>query len=300
MPERNLKRIQQRREAILNTMRGVNRIINHLDLPRQRRAQDSIALLVRPPRHVSYVHNEVQGIPCCMITPHNLHSTDRVILCCHGGAFIAGSLKYAKIMAAKIAEATGLKSMAFAYRLAPEHPYPAALEDALAIFEHLIAQGYKPENIFVAGESAGGNLAVELALMRKERELPLPGRLICMSPWADLTASGKSYYQLKDVDATLDKTSLQEAAKQYAADMPLANPHISPIFANFGGFPPTLIHAGGHEILLSDAQTLCERMCTAGVDCHIHVFEGLCHVFQLYPFPESKESFLEIADFLQK
>ena len=243
----------------------------------------------------------VGDIPALFIRPGRHACENRVVLHCHGGAYVSGGLLQARVIASSLSAAASLNVVTFAYRLAPDHPFPAQLEDAYAVYQRLMDRGYAPENISVSGESAGGNLAVALCFLLREKGLPLPARLALLSPWCDLKQTGESYATLEAQDATLDRQGLMESALQFAGQDArlLGDPYLSPIYGSFRGFPPTQIHAGTREILLSDAETLAACMRRDGVPVTLIKWAGMCHVFQAFNFPESRLSLKTIGRFLQ-
>ena len=178
---------------------------------------------------------------CEWVRVTRAHMKKYVILYCHGGGYSTGSTVYARTLTKKLAESTSMDVFAFNYRLAPEHPYPAATDDALKAWNYLMYLGYGARDVIVAGDSAGGNLALSLTLRLKEQERLLPRGLVLLSPWTDLTKSGKSYESRKEVDPVLDHEYLDRMIENYAGGQALSNPLISPLFGNFKGFPPTYI-----------------------------------------------------------
>lgn len=241
-------------------------------------------------------------VPALMLLPPESAPPGYLIVHCHGGAYVSGGLTQARAIAALICGAAHISTVTFAYRLAPEHPYPAALEDALALWDAVLAAGYAPEHIVLAGESAGGNLCLALCQALQSEGRPLPAAMALLSPWADLLQTGPSYQALKDVDATLSAPELMQSALDYAGGQEalLHDPMLSPVYADFAGFPPTQIHVGTSELLLSDAETLAGRMRQAGVEVALLRWAGMCHVFQMFGFPESRESLKAVGQFLRE
>lgn len=188
-----------------------------------------------------------------------------VILYCHGGGYSTGSRLYARTLTTKLAETTSMDVLAFDYRLAPEHPYPAACEDAMKAWDYLMLLGYGARDVIVAGDSAGGNLALSLVLKLKEEQRLLPRGLVLLSPWTDLTASGKTHTTRALVDPVLDADYLRKMTENYAAGRELTDPLISPLFGDFEGFPPTYIQVGDNEMLLSDSTMLHKKLVAANV-----------------------------------
>ncbi|MFQ8702683.1 MAG: alpha/beta hydrolase [Eisenbergiella sp.] len=221
-----------------------------------------------------------------------------VILYCHGGGYSTGSTVYARTLTKKLGESTSMDVFAFNYRLAPEHPYPAATDDALKAWNYLMYLGYGARDVIVAGDSAGGNLALSLTLRLKEQERLLPRGLVLLSPWTDLTKSGKSYESRKEVDPVLDHEYLDRMIENYAGGQELSNPLISPLFGNFKGFPPTYIQVGDNEILLSDATLLHKKLLKENVSAHLDVYKGMWHVFQMSPIKISYDAMDKNAEFI--
>ena len=191
------------------------------------------------------------------------------------------------------------------YRLAPEHPFPAALEDALASYRWLLSQGISPSHIAIGGDSAGGGLAIATAIRLRDSDDPLPASLFLISPWTDLTFSGESHKTRKEVDPIFGNMVQNDEsgfAPSYLGREPPTNPLISPLLADLNGLPPTIIHVGDNEILLNDSTRLMEKMKATNVVVQIHIWQGLWHVFQAFvPFlPESRQSIKEIGEFIRK
>lgn len=210
-----------------------------------------------------------------------------VVLYLHGGGYTCGSLDYAKGFAATLASECGVRVFCGAYRLAPENPYPAALEDALTAYDYLLKKGYAPQQILLCGESAGGGLICALCLKLKQLGRELPCGLIAISPWVDLTGSGKSYEFNRDNDPSLTEELLQFYARCYTQDP--TDPLCSPLLGDLTGFPPTLIFAGGDEILLDDARGLHERLKKAGSKSRLIIAPGRWHAYVLYCLQENME-----------
>jgi acetyl esterase/lipase len=219
----------------------------------------------------------------------------------HGGAFALGSINVQRELIARLVRSTKMRGLAIKYRLAPEHPFPAALEDATAAYRWLLSQGFESSQIMVAGDSAGGGLALGTMLSLRDSGEPLPAGAVCISPWTDLALTGDSALSKADLDPILDPASLQVYARYYAGDNELTTPLISPLFANLAGLPPLLIQVGTDEILLDDATRLAEKARQAGVNVTLEVWDEMFHVFQLIPFlPEAKKAIGSIAEFVSK
>lgn len=226
-----------------------------------------------------------------------------VILQLHGGGYI-GSLRNVHRNMAKYYCEIDKDIAVFSpdYRVAPEHPYPAALEDALFSYEWLLASGYLEEQIFVVGDSAGGGLAMALCLYLKEQGRKLPKAIIAMSPWTDMTASGKSYKFNFEKDPLFGNTTDSVLFnRDYLGDEDEEKPYVSPLFGDFHGFPSMLIQTGSYEMLLSDSMAVARKAMEAGVDVNFHIYEGMFHDFQMAGdlIPESKKAWLEVAQFIK-
>ena len=214
-----------------------------------------------------------------------------VILYLHGGGYTCGSLDYAKGFAATLASECGVRVFCAAYRLAPENPYPAAVEDALTAFDYLLKKGYAPHQILLCGESAGGGLIYALSLKLKQLGRELPCGLIGISPWVDLTGSGASYETNRDNDPSLTQELLEFYAKCYTQDP--TDPLCSPVRGDLTGLPPSLLFAGGDEILLDDARTLHDRLKAAGCRSKLIIAPGRWHAYVLYCLQENMEQDME-------
>lgn len=221
-----------------------------------------------------------------------------VILYLHGGGYACGDLEYAKGYGSTLAVRCGIRVFSPAYRLAPESPFPAALEDALESYRYLLKKGYDPRQIALCGESAGGGLIYALCLKLKEEDLPLPGGLIAMSPWTDLTSSGQSYETNRDVDPNMTVEQLQFYTRCYTTDP--KNPLASPIFGNLEGLPPSLIFVGGDEIMLSDAADMHKNLLAAGCKSRLVVAPERWHAYVLYELAENQEDYTTINHFLSQ
>ena len=221
-----------------------------------------------------------------------------VILYLHGGGYTCGSLEYAKGFAATLADECGVRVFCAAYRLAPEHRYPAALDDALEAYRYLLKKGYPARQILLCGESAGGGLIYALCLRLRAEKLPLPCGLIAISPWSDLTQSGESYVTNRDVDPSMTKELLDFYAKCYADDP--AIPYCSPLFGDLRGFPPSLLFVGGDEVMLDDTRRLHAALQKAGCDSQMVIAPERWHAYVLYYLSENMSDFDTINTFLTR
>lgn len=270
------------------------------DLARQRKGQEVLGRLMSPPIGFSWEPFSLGEMPMAWVRPERGHDRSKVILYCHGGGYTSGNLGYARVLAAKMAGATGCEVLAFQYRLAPEFPYPAALEDGLEAWEYLMHQGWGAKDVILAGDSAGGNLALELTLALKEEGRFQPGRLVLFSPWTDMSASGDSYTQREELDPMLTNRYIQSVRSAYAPNADYRHPKLSPLFADLSGLPPTLIQVGEREILYSDSERLRNALTAAGVPCALQSWPDMWHVFQMFPLKSAGEAMTAMADFLRQ
>jgi epsilon-lactone hydrolase len=271
------------------------------DIGESRHIIDSFAQkFSRLPKNCKVEHIQIEGIYAEWIS-NDQNVEGKVILYLHGGGYGYCSADTHRSLAARIMIESGVKVLLPEYRLAPEHPFPAAIEDTLTIYRWLLEQGYESSNIIFAGDSAGGGLSVSATLALRDLSESLPAALVCLSPWVDLTSSGVSYRENREKDPYLVEELVRKTAQAYAADESLDNRLISPVFADFSGFPPMFIQVGSIEILLSDAQLLANKAQQAGVEVHFKVWEGMWHVWQISNrLPEAKQAVKEIGDFVRQ
>jgi epsilon-lactone hydrolase len=221
------------------------------------------------------------GIRTAEITVDGIEAR-HVVLYFHGGVYVISDAFLAAGLASQVGRRTHAKVISVDYRLAPEHPYPAAVDDALAAYEALLDGGVAPSDIVFAGESAGGGLAVATLVNARDRGLPLPAAAFVMSPYVDLTLAGTTMETKRDVDPLLSRDLLEPRVADYTAGQDAALGLISPIFADLSGLPPLVIQAGSHEVLLDDALRLARQAATADVEVTLDITPGVPHVFQAY------------------
>jgi monoterpene epsilon-lactone hydrolase len=227
-------------------------------------------------------------------------SADRVILYLHGGGYVVGSINTHRAMVSRIARASNARALAIDYRLAPEHPFPAAVEDTIAAYRWLLAQGYKPGRIVIAGDSAGGGLAIVALLAIRDARLPMPACAVPISPWTDLEGTGESVRTRAAKDVMVTQENLAHSAKQYYGTHDPKDPLVSPVHANFRGLPPMLIHVGDAEILLDDATRVAASAKAAGVDVELEVWDDMPHVWHVFAklLPEGQQAIDKIGKFI--
>ena len=248
-------------QNMMNLIRKVHGLVERPDLTKHRQSQDRIGAILGTEKGIAYEETEVDGMSCEWVKVERAHLKRYVILYCHGGGYSTGSTVYARTLTTKLAESTG-------------------------------------RDVIVAGDSAGGNLALSLTLKLKDEGRMLPRGLALMSPWTDLTKSGKSYQTRSSVDPVLDQEYLDRMIENYAGGMELTNPYISPLFGKLEGLPPVYIQVGDNELLLSDSTQLHKNLVKADVSARIDIYKGMWHVFQMSPLKNAYDAMNKIAEFI--
>jgi epsilon-lactone hydrolase len=251
------------------------------DVNEQRRLLRELLSAQPLPADVTVTAAALGGVPTAEITvagPEPRH----VVLYFHGGVYVMGDAFLAADLASQIGRRTNSKVMSVDYRLAPENPYPAAVDDALAAYEALLDNGTAPSEIAFAGESAGGGLAIATLVNARDHGVSLPAAAFVMSPYADLTLAGMTMETKREADPLLSPQALQARVVDYTSGQDASLGLISPIFADLSGLPPLIIQAGSHEVLLDDAIRLAQRAAAADVEVTLDITPGVPHVFQAY------------------
>jgi monoterpene epsilon-lactone hydrolase len=251
------------------------------DVSEQRRRLSELASAQPLPAGVTVSPASLGSIPTAELTVGGVDPR-HVVLYFHGGVYVLGDAFQPADLASQIGRRTGAKVISVDYRLAPEHPYPAAVDDALAAYDALLQGGTAPSSIVFAGESAGGGLAVATLVNARDHGLPLPAATFVMSPYADLTLAGASMETKRDLDPLLSRELLQPRVTDYTSGQDAALGLISPIFADLSGLPPLIIQAGTHEVLLDDAVRLAGRAAAADVEVILDITPEVPHVFQSF------------------
>lgn len=293
-----MDRAAKRNQNLMHLIKRVHGIVENPDIEKHRQSQDTLGSILGNTRDIHYRELNIGGLYAEWVSVNRAHMKKYVILHCHGGGYSTGSSLYARTLTSKLAESTSMDVLCFDYRLAPEHPYPAATEDAMKVWDYLMLLGYGARDIILTGDSAGGNLALSLVLKLKEQGRLLPRGIVLMSPWTDLTSSGKSFEAKAEVDPVLDRDYIDRMVAAYAPDMDLKQPLISPLFGDFEGFPPVYIQAGENEILLSDSLRLHQALVDANVSVKMDTYKGMWHVFQMSPVKAAREAMDKDAEFI--
>lgn len=289
---RHLLRFQLRKEIIdWNKMESIERF--------RRECEDGAKRFGKIPAGIEIAPLKIGGIPAEWVSPAQA-ARDRVILFMHGGGYVSGSCSDHRIHVSKIVKGANIGALVFDYRLAPEHPYPAALDDSVTAYRWLLGQNISPSKIVFAGASAGGGLCLATLLALRDQGIPLPAAAVALSPWTDLKCTGESYRT--NARKCLSPYGTWTAfSKHYAGAQDATLPWISPLYGDLRGLPPILIHVGGDEILLDDSLGFVEKAKTAGVEIHCRVGKGLFHCYPVCApmFPEATEAMNEICAFIR-
>lgn len=289
---------KKRTQNLMHLIKRVHGLVENPDIEKHRHSQDQIGAIMSNTKVLHYHEIDIDGIYSEWVSVNRAHMKKYVILHCHGGGYSTGSSMYARTLTSKLATSTSMDVLCFDYRLAPEHPYPAAAEDAMKVWNYLMLLGYGARDIILTGDSAGGNLALSLVLKLKEEGRQLPRGLVLMSPWTDLTSSGESFETKAELDPVLSREYIDRMVKAYAEGQELTNPLVSPLFGDFTGFPPTYIQVGENEILLSDSVRLKKAFMETDAVMKLDIYPGMWHVFQMSPVKAAKDAMDKIAAFV--
>lgn len=252
------------------------------------------------PEGVTVIEEDIEGMKSEWIAPIGSDPT-KVIMYVHGGGYVSGSCLDHRAFVSKFAKSCAYTNLVYEYRLAPEFPFPAALDDSVTIYKALLAKGYSNDNIIIAGESAGGGLALALLLALKEQNIALPAAGVAISPWTDLTCSGESYHTKNKVSLA-PMNSWLVFSKHYAGNYDLTNPLISPLFGDLRGLPPLYINSGTSDELYDDGERFYKKALEQGVDIAFKSGEQMVHCYPFFSpaFKEAKEAMDEICSFIAK
>lgn len=272
----------------------------HEDLAVTRRSMEKLGARARLPAGCRAESATIGSLAAEWVIPAEA-ADGRAILYLHGGAYCLGSARSHRFLGGYVARAAQRRVLLPDYRLSPEHPFPAAVDDTVAAYRWLLATGYKPENLTIMGDSAGGGLALAALVALRDAGERLPGTAVCLSPWADLAGTGDSMTGKRQADALLSPELLARYARWYADGRDLTHPLISPLYASLAGLPRLLIQVGENEILLDDATRLAARARTDGVDVTLEVWPDMVHVWHALTvlIPESRHAITRIADFIR-
>jgi epsilon-lactone hydrolase len=245
-----------------------------------------------PPEGTRTERVVADGVPCEWVSGPGAVRHDRALVWFHGGTYVGGSCSSHRGLAARLSAAAGCRVLTVDYRRAPEHPFPAAVDDALTVVRWLLRQGYAGHEVAVGGDSAGSALAIAATLAQRESSQAQPAGLVLLSPWTDLAFTGPSFTDSEARDPWMSGPRLRRSAALYLGSADPKHPRASPLYADLHGLPPMLVQVGGDEILLDDATRLASRAAAAGLDVDLDVGGGMWHVWPLFapPLPEGREA----------
>ena len=271
-----------------------------VDVRKIRRLWDYLGGLMVTAFGVKKTRDEINGLYAEWLTPRD-RMDDKLLLYLHGGGYVVGGCDMHRQMVSHIARAGHIQALLPEYRLSPESKYPAAIEDVVGLYRTLLACGIKAENMVIAGDSAGGGLAVAMLLSLRDAGDPLPAAAILLSPFLDATASGESMRSRASQDPWFHAEGVSLIADYYCEPQQRSDPLVSPIFADVGGLPPLYIQVGDDEILLSDSERFAEKIAAAGGEIDLEIWPEMWHVFQMFvgKMPESGRAIKNIGDFVR-
>lgn len=287
-------------ERLMKKLRSLPPVFGQ-DVVAQREAMEKAAAYFSVAGDVVCEEFDIGGMASEWLVPEETRE-DGVLLYLHGGAYCIGSINSHRHMAANIARASKTRTLMIEYRLCPEHPFPAGLEDAVAAYRWLVDQGISPDRIIIGGDSAGGGLTLATLLKLREEGLKRPAGAVLLSPWTDLTSSGESIKTRAAADPMLQPAGTTHLAEWYANGADLQAPLISPLFADLKDLPPLFIQVGDSEILLDDSTRLAQAARDQGVDVALEVWDDMFHVWHYYAdwIPEGREAIDKIAGFMSE
>ncbi|NUM36562.1 MAG: alpha/beta hydrolase [Candidatus Brocadiae bacterium] len=289
---------------IIRFMLRMRRFINEIKHPgidAQREEFENVSRTFKLQADVERESAEISGLCGEWIKIHG-ESTQYHILYLHGGGYTLGSIHTHRELVSRIARACHAKILLVDYRLAPENPFPAAVEDAVASYQYMLDKGIPSNNIVIMGDSAGGGLTLSTLLFLKNRQLPMPAAAVCLSPWVDLAGTGESMKSRSHLDPMINEKMIGIMARHYMGKEDLKNPLASSIYADLTGLPPLLIQVGTNEVLFDDAIRLAERAKECHVKAELDIWQDMTHVWHFFSFllPQANAAINKIAAFIDK
>ena len=290
----------QELQSIVDMLRAQRSAQSEPTIEEMRAGIESMSTMMPLAADIAFERIDAGGVAAAWVVAPNADPA-RVVLYLHGGGYVIGSINTHRELAARISRAARARVLLIDYRLAPEHPHPAAVEDALAAYRWLLARGVAPGRLAIAGDSAGGGLTVATLVALRDTGLPLPAAGVCLSPWVDLEGVGDSMTTKADVDPMVQRDGLLKMAAAYLAGESPRTPLAAPLYANLSGLPSLLIQVGTAETLLDDATRLAERARKAGVAVTLDPWEDMIHVWQAFApmLPEGQQAIERIGEFIR-
>jgi len=270
-------------------------------IPEMRANMEAATGAMPPGPGVLYERTEAGGVPAEWARADEARD-EGALLYFHGGGYCVGSVRTHRLLVGALSRTCGVPVLSLDYRLAPEHPHPAAVDDGVAAYRHLLARGFAPERIALAGDSAGGGLTAAVLIAVRDERLPIPAAGVCISPWFDLTLSGETMTTKVDVDPMCKPATLAQMAAAYVAGGDVRAPTASPLYADLGGLPPLLVQVGTAETLLDDARRFAARAEEQGVATTLEVWDDMIHVWHAFAMllPEGQEAIDRIGAFVRR
>jgi epsilon-lactone hydrolase len=286
-------------KGVLELLRAAPPLPAGASIEQMRAGMEQMTAMAPLPEDVSYEAVDAGGVPAEWAVAPNARA-DRSILYLHGGGYVVGSVRTHRQIVGNLSRAAAARVLSVDYRLAPENPHPAAVEDATAAYRHLL-ESVEPTGAAIAGDSAGGGLTAAALIALREAGAPLPAAGVLISPWLDLTQSGESMVTRAEADPMVQRDGLQMMADAYVAGADAKAPTVSPLFADLAGLPPLLVHIGTAETLLDDSTRFARRAEAAGVDVDLEVWDDMIHVWHAFAtvLPEAREAIDRIGQYLQ-
>lgn len=287
--------------AMIVQMLRAQRPLQEPSVEQMRTGMEAMAQMAPLPPDVRCARVDAAGVSAEWVSAVGA-DRDRVVLYLHGGGYVIGSINTHRDLAQRISRAAEARVLLIDYRLAPEHPHPAAVEDATAAYRWLLAQGVAPAKLSIAGDSAGGGLTVATLLAVRDAGLPLPAAGVCLSPWVDLEGLGDSMTSKADADPMVQREPLLRMAAMYLNGQNPRTPLAAPLHADLRGLPPLLVQVGTAETLLDDSTRLAEKARAAGVDVSLEPWDDMIHVWQAFAFllPEGQQAIERIGAFIRQ
>lgn len=289
---RHLSRFQLRRRTLTNWDTSIPRL--------REEAKKYLGLLGKLPPGIEVSPATIDGLSAEWILLSQA-TKDKLVLYFHGGGYVMGSCQAHRPVVSKFVQGSGISALVFDYRLAPEHPFPAALEDSVTAYRWMLAKGLSPSHIVFVGDSAGGGLCLATLIALRHQGIPLPAAAVALSPWTDLKCTGKSFETKAKADFLCSLEPLAVFSKYYVRDNDPCFPWISPLYGDLSGLPPILIYVGGDEVLLDDSIGFAQKAKDAGVDVTLRIEEGMFHCYPACSplFPEARQAMDEICTFIK-
>lgn len=294
--------VSKEMKNVISMLKGFQESAKEITIDKVRAGMEQLGKFGKLPKDVNFKPVIAGGVPAEWITTPNSNNS-KVILYLHGGGYVAGSIAAYRDLVARISIVSNARTLILEYRRAPEFKFPNAIEDAIAAYKWLVSkENIDPNNIIIAGDSAGGGLTLTTVTKLRDEGFPLPTALVLLSPWTDLAGTGESMKKNVKIDPFISTEMWRLCSKSYLGTVDPFNPLASPLYADLQGLPPLLIQVGTSEVLLDDSVRLAERARTAGVDVRLKIWNDMIHIFAIFAVftPESRQAIEQIGDFIQE